>query len=47
MAFVVDLLKELPVPDDAEVGNVHINTLLQGLRTAMSRLNEELEFVKN
>ena len=45
--FISDLLVGLPVPDDEDVGNEHITSMFRGLHAALSRLNDELEFVQN
>ena len=47
LGFLSDLLVGLPVPDDAEVANPHVTSMLRGLQEAMHRLNIELEFVQN
>ena len=47
MAFITDLLADLPVPDESEVGNAHIHSMLTGLQKAVKRVNEELEFIKS
>ena len=41
--FISDLLAGLPVPDDEDFD---VKQMIKGVRDAMKRLNEELEFVQ-
>ena len=42
--FISDLLVGLPVPDEDDTNTA---AMITGLRAALSRLNEELEFVQS
>ena len=44
--FISDLLAGLPVPADGDLGMVDTKDMLTGVREALRRLNEELEFVQ-
>ena len=42
--FISDLLVGLPVPDEEDID---VPSMLKGLRAALNRINEELEFVQS
>ena len=44
--FISDLLVGLPVPDDEEMRFDDMKEMLKGVREALRRMNEELEFVQ-